>query len=133
MKVICRSTTLTPQQRQALDQVGQTDIYNFNVGEIYTVLGLSCGVDIDGGALLHLAGPHYLLAAPLCLFDIVDPRPSRYWIARKTEHTLSLRPEALHIDYFQDRLSDGDPELIPIYRELCARMESEFDDKAPPT
>ncbi len=128
MKVICRSTEVTREQREEMGQPDDTSRYYLDVGKTYTVMGFGCGAGVDGGAVLFLPGEHYLLPVPLCLFDVVDERPSRYWVARKnSEHTLSLWPVELHIDYFQDRLSDFEPELIPIYQELCARMESEFD------
>jgi hypothetical protein len=61
------------------------------------------------------------------LFEIVDPRPSRFWVARKVnDFTLSLWPEEFYEDYFHDRLSDGEPIGVEAFRRVVDRLENEF-------
>lgn len=128
MKVICRASELSAEQWSAIGLADYAFPFHFEVGSTYTVLGISSARECISGTILDLPSEHYVLPAPLCLFDIVDERPSRYWRARRFgEYGLHLWPEAFYIDCFHDRLSDFDAELAPIYRELRARMESEFD------
>jgi len=128
MKVVCIAIQRPSTSAQNSESSGQLIWNRLEIGRQYTVMGMSYGIDAHGSILLEIPDEHYVIDAPLDLFDIVDERPSRYWLARKFgDHGLHLWPEAFYIDYFHDRLSDFDPELTAIYRELRARMESEFD------
>jgi hypothetical protein len=127
MKVICRQSELSPAQRTGIGLAGQTNQYYLEQGEVHTVLGMTCSSEAPSGVILDIPGERYIIPAPLCLFDIVDERPSRFWRARAcNEQMLRIWPEELYIKFFHARLSDFDPEITAIYRELCARMESEF-------
>jgi hypothetical protein len=129
MKVICKTTRRLEENKPDSKQHTLLTMNRIVPGKYYLVMGISYGITTSADISLEIPDEHYVLDAPLALFDIVDERPSHYWRAKKFgEHGLHLWPEAFYIDCFHDRLSDGDPELIPIYRELRARMESEFDD-----
>jgi hypothetical protein len=128
MKVICRASALTTEQWAEIGLPDYTFLFHVEVGKTYTVLGISSDRECISGTLLDIPAEHYVLPVPLCLFDIIDERPSRYWRAKADgRYGLHLWPEEFYIDTFHDRLSEFEPELIPIYRELRARMESEFD------
>jgi len=128
MRVICRTNELTPKQRIDLDLTSWSGTYPIEIGKTYTVLGISVRANSGPGIMLDIPADRYVLPLPLCLFDIVDSRPSRYWQAQKEgDYVLRLQPEAFFIKSFFDKLSELDPEVSAIYRELRARMESEFD------
>jgi hypothetical protein len=129
MKVICRAVDLTDAQKAAMEMVGSKEsFFLLTVGATYTVLGILCGAGVLGGVVLHVPGEDYIIPAPLCLFDIVDPRPSRYWVPKKmTEFKMALWPEEFYQPYFHDILSDFDPACFEIYRRVRAQMESEFE------
>ncbi|GGY12420.1 hypothetical protein [Paludibacterium paludis] len=127
MKVFCKAIQLP--NRETGNELGEQRVWShLEIGKLYTVMGMSCGIGSPGDVSLELPDEYYVIDAPLCLFDIVDERPSRYWRTRKFgDQGLHLWPEEFYIEYFHDRLSDFDPELTAIYRELRTRMEREFD------
>lgn len=70
----------------------------------------------------------YIISVPLCIFEIVDNRPSQYWkIQKRSEYEISLWPEEFYQEYFHDDLSDGVPEVVEIYKRVVERLEKEFD------
>src|SRR6266566_8383404 len=81
------------------------------------------GIDFLNGNLFYRLGhpPHepYVIQCLAVLFQIVDPRVSRYWECR----TLSagefvLWPPSWFVDFYHDRLSDGDRELVKDYNTI---------------
>ena len=127
MKVICRSDVLTEEQEMEIGLAGMGCRYpHLEVGMTYTVLGLSCGTGIPGGTLLDIPG-EVILPSPLSLFEIVDGRPSRHWLARKTSDSrLVLQPQEFYMEDFHDRLSDLEPALVEIYRQVRQKLEWEY-------
>src|ERR1700723_2281480 len=99
MKVRCLSKSLTDDQRLSLGISGPArPRYQITVGAIYIVFSMSLAqksdyfgscpfVDvIDDGARL--------IPIPLCLFEIVDGRPSKYWeISSDNECNLRIWPK----------------------------------------
>lgn len=131
MKVKCISTNLTAQQKAVLGLTDNQDPhYPYVIGEDYTVLAMSSKIGINAGTLLQLQKipMDYIISVPLCLFDIVDDRPSAYWRIKKlSEHEISLWPEEFYQEYFHDDLSDGVPEVVDIYKKVVKKLEEEFD------
>lgn len=128
MKVVCIRNRLTKEQKQALNIAEENDFkYPFEVNRTYTVLGLSNRVGSDAAAILEM--PYfYAFPAPLCLFEIVDDRPSQYWkIQKRSDYEISLWPEEFYQEYFHDDLSDGVPEVVEIYNRVVEQLEKEFD------
>jgi hypothetical protein len=85
MNVRCISDYITPEQRAALGRGKYQGMLaqGLTIGREYLVLGLSFIADAD-----HFQTGSYVLIQPdigtiasydLCLFEITDPRPSRYW------------------------------------------------------
>lgn len=128
MKVVCINDRLTKEQKKVLDITEENDFkYPFEVGKTYTVLGISNRVGSDATTMLEM--PYfYAFPAPLCLFEIVDDRPSSYWKIKKlSEYEISLWPEEFYQEYFHDDLSDGVPGVVAIYKQIVERIEKEFD------
>ncbi|QKJ01550.1 hypothetical protein [Yersinia mollaretii] len=131
MKVKCLATSLTAQQKAALGLMDNQDPqYPYTIGQIYTVLAMSSKVGVNAGTLLQLPKipMDYIISVPLCIFDIVDGRPSSYWkIEKLSEYEISLWPEEFYREYFHDDLSDGDPEVVEIFKRVVDKLEKEFD------
>ena len=133
MRVKCLDVSLTSEQKLFLGVPESVRTrHQITVGATYTVLGLSFVIGshfFGSGPVLEIlddASPCISLV-PLCLFEIVDPRPSRFWVARKVnDFTLSLWPEEFYEDYFHDRLSDGEPIGVEAFRRVVDRLENEF-------
>lgn len=130
MKVTCIATELNASQKQVMGlNNNEEPSYPFIIGDSYTVLGIHSQLGYYAGTMLHMASPSgYILPTPLCLFDVVDDRPSRYWkIQKYNEHQITLWPEEFYQEYFHDDLSDGVPEVVEIYKKVVERLEKEFD------
>lgn len=128
MKVICLENKLSKDQKKQLGIVEENDFeYPFDIGRTYTVLGMSNNLDQSGTIILDM--PYfYVFPTPLCLFNIVDDRPSNYWKIKKiSEYELTLWPEEFYQEYFHDDLSDGVPEVVILYKQVVERLEKEFD------
>src|SRR5262245_27003672 len=109
MRVMCRAVSLTSEQKREIG-IPERENPNYSswlaVGAIYMVLGVNCQVGYYAGTLLQLPGD-YVHFVPLCLFNVVDGRPSRYWEARKFgDSCLMLWPAEFYADYFHDDLSN---------------------------
>lgn len=128
MKVKCIATSLTTEQKQNMGLNECEDPqYPFFIGEIYTVIGVHTQIGRYAGTILKIP-MKYAVPAPVCLFKIVDERPSLYWkIKQLSEYEISLWPEEFYQEYFQDDLTDGVPEVVEIYKSVVERLEKEFD------
>ncbi|WP_134707125.1 hypothetical protein [Rahnella sp. CJA17(1/100)] len=128
MKVKCIATSLTTEQKQNMGLNECEDPqYPFVIGEIYTVIGVHTQIGRYAGTILKIP-MKYAVPAPVCLFKIVDERPSLYWkIKQLSEYEISLWPEEFYQEYFQDDLTDGVPEVVEIYKSVVERLEKEFD------
>ena len=130
MKVACTATRLNSHHKRAMGlKAHEEPNYPFVVGETYTVLGIHTQAGYYAGTMLHIPSPSgYIIPTPLCLFEVIDDRPSRYWRIRKyDDHHITLWPEEFYREFFHDDLSDGIPEVIEIYNSVVERLEKEFD------
>lgn len=128
MKAKCIATSLTTEQKQNMGLNEYEDPqYPFVIGEIYTVLGVHTQIGRYAGTILKIP-MRYAVPAPVCLFVIVDERPSLYWrIKQLSQYEISLWPEEFYQEYFQDDLTDGVPEVVEIYKGVVERLEKEFN------
>jgi hypothetical protein len=133
MKVKCIGTTLTDEQRTSLgiSFAGRPKYGDITPGLTYTVLAISVpfkSVYFGSCALFDIMNNHDSLSmVPMCLFEIVDGRVSKYLEARKFEEFgLNIWPSEFFAEYFHDRLSDGDPDAHRILRSVRKKMEEEF-------
>ncbi len=139
MRVRCVATVATPEQVQRYGlQVTIEHRYDVTPGKEYLVLGLTAlaadsaygtGVTIE---VLDDFGRWSI--QPLFLFEVIDPRPSRHWVAKQVgEAELALWPESFHQDYYHDHLTDGVPEVVADFNRVCSLLEAEFAADEVPT
>jgi hypothetical protein len=133
MKVKCISQTLSEEQRIALgvSSPGRPK-YNITIGATYTVLAITIAFEssISGSCpLLDIVtdGSGIVPAPiPMCLFEILDGRVSKYWEAKKIdEFSMTIWPSEFYAEYFHDRLSDGDPDAYRIMQSVRKKLEEE--------
>jgi hypothetical protein len=105
--------------------------YQVTVGKEYVVLGISFLVASEVYGNCPLFGicddAGRLVSMPTVLFELVDPRPSRFWLAKRGgKSDLLLWPEEFYREYFHDDLSERDPATVAAFSGVVARLESEF-------
>ena len=133
MIVRCVSTYPTEAQLHVLGPGFRRD-RSFGVvqGREYLVLGM----DIDPGTGAFGTGAWVdvlmepdiptLVPAPLCLFEVVDPRVSRYWEIRiSLDGSVRLWPSSFYREYYHSDLSDRDPEIVKDFWRVHALLEAE--------
>ena len=126
------SSVLTPEQRMAMDKTSLiSSHFQMKVGKVYLVLGIASVV----GSSIHGNGPLFeicddagrCVSTPAALFEIVDPRPSRFWQAERAGIAdLYLWPKEFYTRFFHDDLSEGVPEVVALFEDVIARLSSEF-------
>ena len=105
------------------------------VGNVYTVLGISFFLGPSSTVYGNTVCVEIVddegnfVSVPLCLFEIVDPRVSRHWEARKGEAAaLRLWPPSFYEGYFHDDLSNGVPDAVREFERVRQLIEDEFGD-----
>ena len=132
--MIIRCTRLLPNEEQA-KLLGQNYrpgrmTFGLELGREYVVFGMRVfsetpWVDIIGSEA-GFADPGYLRPVPLCLFEIVNGRVSRYWEVRQSSNgLLELQPPSFYRDYYHDDLSEDVPEVVEDFAQMRALMEAE--------
>ncbi|BEV73101.1 hypothetical protein THUN1379_25830 [Paludibacterium sp. THUN1379] len=128
MKVRCIASELNAAQRLELSLAENSNRYYLEVDSVHTVLGMSWNLSPPIGVMLLLPTELYILPVPQCLFEIIDARPSRHWIFRQASTTgIECKPIEFYTEGFAERVSDFEPADCEIYREICIRLEHEFD------
>lgn len=128
----CIARGLTEEQRKATNASARFNPrFQVTADNEYLILGISFIPDptVFGNTCLYMieddAGR--CVSLPSVLFDITDPRVSRYWIARPNgEFGVTLWPEEFYEAYFHDRVTDYEPEASAAFRDTVARLEAEF-------
>ena len=104
---------------------------HLQVGKEYVVLGISHDTRSEYWITHLLELPDELggcTYAPLCLFEITDPRPSIFWKAKIIDNDLTLWPPEFYREFFHDDLSEGKPEIKRVFDIVVDRLTYEFDD-----
>jgi hypothetical protein len=131
MIVLCKTDTMPkarlPTWLPRENPVRKTlETYPFAVtpGERYTVFGLRFA---DGLVWAFVEwNVAALIAVPVDLFEIVDPRPSKLWYAHVSEDgVLTLGPGALNAPYFIDDLQEGRSDAVDAFSEMKREIEKE--------
>ena len=138
MKVRCLANQATSEQAQKYGLDPRVD-HRFDVtpDRTYTVIGLTMMVkswSSGAGVALDLLDDFSRWSIqPLFLFEVIDPRPSRYWVAKKLgEAELALWPESFFQDFYHDHLTDGVPEVVADFKRVCGLLEAEYAEAADP-
>lgn len=105
--------------------------YHVTQGREYVVYGLSfaVGSNVHGtGVWVHIVSDHdHLTWAPIVLFEIVDPRSSRYWEARMQKSVFALWPRVFYRPHFHEELADGDVAAALEFSETRKMIEDESE------
>jgi hypothetical protein len=96
------------------------------IGEDYLVFGLTM-VDGEPWADILLSPVDYLHSVPLCLFEIIDKRVSKYWeIGLGPKGNLIIRPSSiLNQPYYFDDLSNSVPDVVDDFQRLRGLLDAE--------
>ena len=129
MIVKCVAALPTPEQAKRLGKHYRAGKQAFVVvpGTEYVVFALKT---LGGEPWVEIADPAlepgYLFGVPLCLFEIVNPRPSALWETRVTnDGELELSPASLLRDYYHDDLFEGVHEVVEDFLRLRKELEKE--------
>ncbi len=128
----CLARGLTEEQRKATNAPARFNPqFQVTAGKEYLILGISFIPDsaVFGNSCLYTiqddAGR--CVSLPSALFDVTDPRVSRYWVARSNgQFGVTLWPEEFYEAYFHDRVTDNEPEASAALRATVGRLEAEF-------
>lgn len=130
MIVKCIAKKLSKEQEDLLRAKKDIDSSGrLTIGKCYVVLGLTYinSEHIGNMVVVYLMDdPKTLTSFPLCLFEIVDDRLSKYWTVRDDFPHLDLWPEEFHEPYFHDLLSDDVEEVVEKFNKLVIKMHDEF-------
>lgn len=138
MIVKCISTYPTEAQIQTLGlRFSRSHSYGVVPGREYLVLALiiDAAAESNGrgawlGILMEPEIPT-VIEVPICLFEIVDPRVSRYWEIRVSDKgVVRFWPPSFYREYYHDDLSDRDPETVKDFWRVCAMIEAEAKEAA---
>ena len=120
------------------------------VGKEYLVFGLQLDLDREGqrvGPLVCIfPDVGYLLTLPLCLFEVTDPRVSRYWQVRsRSPGTIGIYPPSFYREsdeqfppswfgegYLRALDDDQDPETAADFERVCGLLVAEFEESPQP-
>lgn len=118
---------LAPTKEQA-KQLGasfnteRTD-YDLDLLREYLAIGLGYWQGVAWVEIVTDGG--WLLSVPLFLFEITDPKASKYWEIRTDGASTTLWPPSLYEPDFNSQLADDVPSAVETLRELRALMEAE--------
>lgn len=129
----CISTHPTESQIQILgSKFGGNRSFAVVPGREYLVLGLifdfSDQSDGRGAWADVLMEPEIptVISVPLCLFEPVDPKVSRYWEIRVcTDGLVKFWPPSFFREYYHSDLSDRDPETVKDFWITHTLLEAE--------
>jgi hypothetical protein len=143
MKVRCVSDFYNEQSRERLQAEGLRlhGSWHFKrsltVGKEYLVVALSFtfapAPDELGPSVVLIPDAGYLVAFPLALFEVTDPRASRYWtlhvdVDRDAGSTVvTLGPPSIyhHLRAYLDQLEQGEPSVDADFSHVYALLEAE--------
>ena len=122
-----------PNQEQ-IEKLGagfyREQAFHVSAGKEYAVFGLEFAVNAKTrgtGAWIEIISDYgHLGGAPLCLFEVLDPRVSRFWELREWPDGITLWPPSFYRRYYHDDLSENVPEVMQDFRRVRAEIESEF-------
>ncbi len=133
MVIKCVSSVLTETQfRASGDPSLLHEGYPLKVGREYLVFALTIDTSsaaAQGGVWVSIQmepKSPTMIAVPLSLFEIIDPRASRYWtVGSPREGLLRIWPAAFLADFYHDDLSERLPEAVNDFWKVQALLEAE--------
>ena len=106
--------------------------FAISIGNEYLVLGMlfATGEPFGIGPWIQFKEDEGRFGqAPLSLFEIIDPRVSRFWEAVDWKNgVVGLGPPSFDRDFYMEDFMEGVPEIVEDFERVCRLMDSEFDD-----
>jgi hypothetical protein len=131
MKIHCISTELTENQAKKIwaqkPQFLQIRGFSLTIGQAYWVYGLAI---LSGEPWVYILDTSkYLRPVPLCLFEIIDRRISKYWVVKlHLDGNISMSyPTIVDNPYYLDDLSEYDPEIVKDFQKIQELLYTEFN------
>jgi hypothetical protein len=130
MRVRCISTYPSEEQIQRLGKrFYRNQDFHIASGKEYVVFGLEFSLDSNIPSVSLVGEYDKLRDAPLCLFEIIDARVSRYWEVRASGNgVLVFWPHSFFREYYHDDLSELVPEVVADFERVRAMMEAEASE-----
>lgn len=138
MKVKCIYKTFEELPKETFDlllQINELKNLNSNkpcitVGKEYIVYGIHSSL---GNTWYFIADDDYI-DYPVCVlavfFKIIDPRISKYWhfdIDKNGDFSL-WSPSWNQIEYYFDRLTDGEPDIVEDFKKIKEQIDLETEN-----
>lgn len=98
-------------------------VFKVIVGREYLVYGMFFQAGVPWVQLLEEFG--YIYPVPLCLFEIVDGRVSKYWKVRYDEKGVTLWPPSFSREFYLDDLIEGKREILEDFQRVREMIEQE--------
>ncbi len=104
--------------------------FPINVGHEYLVYTVACIFEKGEYHGLTLYGVEdefgRLISVPSGLFEIIDPRASRFWVVSSDEGSFYMRPrEFVDNEYLSDDIHEDLPGARATLQEIKVRLEAE--------
>jgi hypothetical protein len=130
MLVRCVASQLTDDQKKLLLVKDPAPEYQLRVGGEYLVLGLTFllpALPHGGGARYEILNDHgKCRSIPAFLFELVDSRVSKHWVARQDDDgAVLLWPTEFYARFFHDDLSEGAPETVQTFSKVVELLQQE--------
>jgi hypothetical protein len=131
MRLRCIKSRLDERKAAAMGlEVSRGQDFHLTSEKEYLVIGLqfSTNTKIHGtGVWVHLVSDYgHLTWAPISLFEVVDPRVSRYWeIRMTTPGVVTLWPALLYTEFFHEDLADGQSVKVREFQRLQELLKAE--------
>ena len=127
IKMIIKCTSLLPNEEQAkkLGKTFQSGKQNFwlEIGKEYVVYGLRI---LQGSIWVELVSDtNYLYSVPLCLFEVVDKKVSKYWEIGLRKNNIYFWPNSFYKEYYHDDLFEGVPEVLENFLRIKSLIDKE--------
>lgn len=129
MIVKCVASLPTRDQAKRLGEHFRPGRQEFGVivGETYLVFSLKM---LGGEPWVDIADrdakPGYLFGAPLCLFEILDPRVPSIWEVGVSENgELKVAPSSFFQRYYHDDLFEGVESIVADFLRVRRQLEAE--------
>jgi len=131
MKVRCILTYPTQEQIRQLGDFYEHQTFGLTQGKEYLVLGLHFNINTPGfgtGVAIQVLNDNgHIVFPPLSLFQIIDGRASRYWVACLSENgSVELQPPSFNREHYHERLSEYVQEIVEDFERAYAMIESEY-------
>jgi len=107
--------------------------FGVTIGKDYIVLGITFAIrsNLFGtGAVVQFQDDDGNIGfAPICIFEITDGAPSKYWVARLDEDgSLTFQPPSFYKEYYHDDLSSGEEDVRKDFEVILSLLKNEINN-----